>query len=93
MTDRQLIGMLQQEGFLYILGTLILSIGVGSALGYPVFLWAKEKGMFGISNYHYPAAAAGIISLSLLLIQIILVFSLSRAVKKKTLVERIRFSE
>lgn len=93
MTDKQLVAMLQQEGLFYTAGTLILSIGLGSLIGYPVFLYAKENGMFNITNYHYPITAAVVISLILILIQIILAIGLGRSVKKESLIERIRFSE
>lgn len=40
MSDRQLMKMLQLEGIFYTVGTLIISIGVGSLAGYPLFLYA-----------------------------------------------------
>ena len=46
MSDRQLMKMLQLEGIFYTVGTLIISIGVGSLAGYPLFLYAKRTGMF-----------------------------------------------
>ncbi len=52
MSDRQLMKMLQLEGIFYTVGTLIISIGVGSLAGYPLFLYAKRTGMFDISTYH-----------------------------------------
>lgn len=58
MSDRQLMKMLQLEGIFYTVGTLIISIGVGSLAGYPLFLYAKRTGMFDISTYHYPVTAA-----------------------------------
>lgn len=57
MSDRQLMKMLQLEGIFYTVGTLIISIGVGSLAGYPLFLYAKRTGMFDISTYHYPVTA------------------------------------
>ena len=48
MSDRQLMKMLQLEGIFYTVGTLIISIGVGSLAGYPLFLYAKRTGMFDI---------------------------------------------
>ena len=50
MSDRQLMKMLQLEGIFYTVGTLIISIGVGSLAGYPLFLYAKRTGMFDIST-------------------------------------------
>ena len=64
MSDRQLMKMLQLEGIFYTVGTLIISIGVGSLAGYPLFLYAKRTGMFDISTYHYPVTAAIIIMVS-----------------------------
>ena len=71
MSDRQLMKMLQLEGIFYTVGTLIISIGVGSLAGYPLFLYAKRTGMFDISTYHYPVTAAIIIILTLFVIQML----------------------
>lgn len=93
MSDRQLMQMLQLEGLFYTLGTLIISVGLGSLAGYPVFLYAKSHGMFGITNYHYPITASVTIAVVLLLIQVLLAAGLAKSVKKDSLIERIRFSE
>lgn len=66
---------------------------LGSLAGYPLFRYAKSHGMFGITNYHYPVAAAVIISVTLLIIQILLAVVVAKSVKKASLIERIRFSE
>lgn len=91
MSDRQL--MLQLEGIFYTVGTLIISIGVGSLAGYPLFLYAKRTGMFDISTYHYPVTAAIIIILTLFVIQMLLAIFIAKSVRKDSLIERIRFSE
>lgn len=93
MTERQLTRMLQLEGLFYTVGTLIISIGGGSLLGYPVFLWAKKKGLLSISSFHYPVAAACIVTISLLVVQMLLAFYLGKSVKKESLIDRIRYSE
>lgn len=93
MSDQQLTQMLQLEGLFYTIGTLILSVGVGSALGYPVFLWAKWNGMFNISRYHYPVVAAIVVTVVLLTIQMLLAIILGKSVKKESIIERIRISE
>lgn len=93
MTDNQLVRMLVQEGLFYTIGTLIMSVGLGSTLGYPVFLWAKNNHMFNISHYHYPVTTTIVIIVVLVLIQAILAIALGRSVKKESLIERIRFSE
>ncbi|MEH2945577.1 FtsX-like permease family protein [Sporofaciens sp. JLR.KK001] len=93
MSDSQLMKMLQLEGLFYTAGTLAISVGLGSLAGYPVFLYAKKHGMFNISAYHYPAAAAVVVSIVLLALQIALAAGISRSVRKNSLIERIRFSE
>lgn len=93
MSDRQLMKMLQLEGIFYAVGTLIISIGVGSLAGYPLFLYAKRTGMFDISTYHYPVTAAIIIILTLFVIQMLLAIFIAKSVRKDSLIERIRFSE
>lgn len=93
MSDRQLMKMLQLEGIFYTVGTLIISIGVGSLAGYPLFLYAKRTGMFDISTYHYPVTAAIIIILTLFVIQMLLAIFIAKSVRKDSLIERIHFSE
>lgn len=93
MSDRQLMKMLQLEGIFYTVGTLIISIGVGSLAGYPLFLYAKRTGMFDISTYHYPVTAAIIIILTLFVIQMLLAIFIAKSERKDSLIERIRFSE
>lgn len=92
MSDGQLHKMLQLEGMFYTIGTLIISVGGGSLAGYPIFLWAKEQGIFNISNYHYPTEAAVIVAVTLLIVQVLLTACLGKSVKKESLIERIRFN-
>ena len=87
MSDRQLMKMLQLEGIFYTVGTLIISIGVGSLAGYPLFLYAKRTGMFDISTYHYPVTAAIIIILTLFVIQMLLAIFIAKSVRKDSLIE------
>jgi putative ABC transport system permease protein len=93
MSDSQLMKMLQLEGLFYTAGTLVISVGLGSLAGYPVFLYARESGLMEIRNYHYPVTAAVAVSAVLLLLQIVLAVGIGRSVRKNTLIERIRFSE
>ena len=93
MSDRQLMKMLQLEGIFYTVGTLIISIGVGSLAGYPLFLYAKRTGMFDISTYHYPVTAAIIIILTLFVSLMFWAIFIAKSVRKDSLIERIRFSE
>ncbi|MBR1931779.1 MAG: ABC transporter permease [Lachnospiraceae bacterium] len=93
MTDRQLQIMLVEEGLFYTLGTLFVTIGVGSALGYLLYVVAKEEYILGIRSYSYPVQMVCIIVAVLTLIQIFLALVLGKSVKKESLIDRIRFSE
>lgn len=93
MSDSQLMRMLQLEAAFYTFGTLLVSIVAGSLAGYPAFLYAKKNGMFEIAAYHFPIEAALMISAVLIIIQIALTVGIGRSVRKKSLIERIRFSE
>jgi len=92
MSDAQLYKMLQFEGLFYTAGTLIVAVGGGSLVGYPIFLWAKNKGFFNISNYHYPTEAAITVILVLVIVQSILTLLLGKSMKKESIIDRIRFS-
>ncbi|MDE5965401.1 MAG: FtsX-like permease family protein [Lachnospiraceae bacterium] len=93
MTNKQLTAMLWQEGMFYTFGTLIISVGFGSVLGYPAYLWAKHDGLLSIHEYHYPWTAAIIVTVVMIVLQCVLAFVLSRSVQRDSLIERIRFSE
>lgn len=92
MTDSQLLKMLQFEGLFYTVGTLIVAVGGGSLAGYPVFLWAREQGMFSIRNYHYPLEVTLIMVALLIFVQVILIVVIEKSVKKESLIDRIRFA-
>ena len=91
MSDLQLQIMLQFEGGGYTVGTLIIAAGGGSIAGYPVFLWARDNGMFSIRDYHYPLAATLIMAAVLVFVQIIMTVAVGKSVKKNSLIDRIRF--
>lgn len=93
MSDRQLMKMLQMEGLFYTLGTLVVSVGAGSLIGYPVFLYAKASKMLEITTYHYPFAAAVIVSATLFAVQALLAFAVAKSVHKDALIDRVRFQE
>lgn len=91
MSDLQLQKMLQLEGLFYTVGTLLVAVGGGSAVGYPVFLWAKDAGMFNIRYYHYPLEATLLMILVLVLVQAMMTFAIGKSIKKDSLIDRIRF--
>lgn len=91
MSDLQIQKMLQLEGLFYTAGTLIIAVGGGSLAGYPVFLWAKNNGIFSIKNYHYPVTATLLMIGVLMFVQIIISVVLGKSVKKDSIIDRIRF--
>ena len=70
---------------------MLQAVGGGSMAGYPIFLWAKNNGMFNIRSYHYPLAATLIMMIVLAFVQVIMVFIIEKSVKKDSLIDRIRF--
>lgn len=93
MSGRQTMYMLQLEGIFYTAGTLAVSLGIGSILGYGAFLWAKEEGIMSIKVYHYPAVPAVCLAGIVLAVQILITFFVNRSFKKLSLIDRIRFAE
>lgn len=93
LSEKQLMKMLQIEGLFYTAGALILSIGLGSALGYVAFFAAKKEHMMNIQYYHYPVGAAAAMIVIVLVVEMILILVISRSLRKQSLIDRIRFSE
>ena len=93
MTNVQLARMLQMEGLIFTVGTLLISLTFGNAAGYILFLKCKNTGMIGLNDYHFPMAEILAMSGILLMLQIILSAFMSRKLQKDSLVERIRYEE
>ena len=93
MSEVQLVRMLQAEGLFYTLGTLLLSIGLGSLAGYGVFLNAKADRMFNITQYHYPLIPALVLAAVVAVGQLLLTYGVSANFRKLSLIDRIRYSE
>ena len=91
MTNRQLNQMLQLEGILFSVGTVVVSLAVGSPLGYALFCYAKENHIYAINEYHFPMLEIGIMLLVILALQMGLSFLLSRNLRRESLVERISY--
>lgn len=91
MTNRQLNHMLQMEGLLFTIGTMIVAVGVGSPLGYATFHYAKNHGIVGLNQYHFPWIAVLGMILVIGLLQSVLSFFLSKNLRKASLVERIQY--
>ena len=93
MSEKQLVRMMQAEGLFYTLGTLAVSLGLGSLAGYCVFLYAKAEGMLNIAVFHYPVIQAVILAATVTVVQLLLTYGVSRSFRRLSLIERIRYSE
>ena len=93
MSEKQLMLMMQTEGLFYTLGTLAVSLGLGSLAGYCVFLYAKAEGMLNITFFHYPVIQAVILAATVTVVQLLLTYGVSRSFRRLSLIERIRYSE
>jgi putative ABC transport system permease protein len=93
MTNTQLNHMLQTEGFIFTLGTILIALVVGMPAGYMMFIYGKKNSIFSLNIYHIPFVEVGIMITVIALLQIILSYFLSRNIKKESLVERIRYYE
>ena len=92
MSQRQLVKMLQLEGIFYTVGTLIVSLGIGSLAGYGVFLYAKAENIMNITEYHYPVIPMVILVIFVAMVQIGLTYAISRSFRRVSLIERIRYA-
>lgn len=93
LSEKQLIRMLQMEGLFYTVGTLAVSLGIGSLAGYGTFLYAKAKHMLNIKVYHYPIIQAVALAVIVAAVQMLLTYVISRSFRKQSLIERVRYSE
>ena len=89
----RLIRMLQLEGIIYTLGTLAVSVGIGSLVGYGAFLYAKTRHMFQISEYHFPVVPAVLLICVVAFLQVLLTYGVSANFRKLSLIDRIRYAE
>lgn len=90
LSSRQLNQMLQSEGMFYTLGTVAVTLTVGTGLGW--FLCESIRRFSDVSyiDYHFPLIPVLLFLAVFLLIQISISFVSSNMVQKQSLVERIR---
>lgn len=91
MSNKQLNRMLQTEGLIFTIGTVIISLVFGIPLGYGAFLYGKNSGWIGLHVYHFPIKEVVIMIAVIIALQCFLSFILSKNIKKESLVERIRY--
>lgn len=93
MTKKQLSHMLQMEGLVFTVGTLLVSLSLGNVLGYLAWMKCKAEHVFGISTYGVPVAELLVMTGILLVLQMVLSGYMSGYLQKEALIERIRHQE
>lgn len=93
MTKKQLNRMLQMEGLVFTVGTLLVSLSLGNVLGYLAWLKCKAGHVIGISTYSVPVAELLVMAGILLVLQAALSGYMSSYLQKEALIERIRHQE
>ena len=91
MTNQQLNQMLQLEGILFSVGTVLVSLAAGCPLGYGLFRYAKGEHIYGMNQYHFPMLEIGLMISVIVLLQAFLSYLLSKNLRKESLVERINY--
>lgn len=93
MSNRQMKKMLQLEGLFYAGGITLLSVGVGSLLGYACYRYAVTHALMQIKSYHYPVIQVLLLVGLTLLIQLLLTVATTTVVNKEPVIKRIQASE
>lgn len=93
LSDKQLIKMFQIEGLFYTAGTLVVTLVLGNIAGFAMFLNAKAERMLNIKTYNYPLVPTILLIITIVIIQFVLTYAISRSFKKQSLIDRVRFSE
>lgn len=93
LSRKQMNRMLQMEGMFYTFGTLVISLGIGSAAGYGVFLYARNTRMLNIQAYHYPLCQAMLLTGAVTALQMLLTYAVTGSLRRRSLIEQIRYSE
>lgn len=93
MSNGQMKRMLQTEGLVYAGGILLLGVGVGSFLGYLVYLYAESHSLMEIKTYQYPFIQVLLMIVLVVVVQGILTYMTTTIVNKETVIKRIQASE
>ena len=93
LSDRQLRKMLDCEGMVFTVGSLIAALTAGNFFGYLLFLWAKASHMMSISQYHYPLWETVALVAVLLIGQLVCSRVIHGKIRKESLIDRIRHGE
>lgn len=93
LSGSQLLVMLRTESLCYVFGTLLITLTVGSAVGYAVCKVFDNIGIFGKLTYHFPVLPVIIFTLLLLAVWLIYAIVAQRICKKQSLIDCIKAGE
>lgn len=93
MSNQQMKKMLRTEGFVYAGGIILLVGGLGSILGYLVYLYAESHSLMQIKVYQYPLIQVLLMIFLVVIVQLILTYATTTIVNKETVIKRIQASE
>lgn len=93
MSSQQMKKMLRTEGFVYAGGIILLAVGLGSILGYLVYLYAESHSLMQIKVYQYPLIQVLLMIFLVVIVQLILTYATTTIVNKETVIKRIQASE
>lgn len=93
MSNQQMKKMLRTEGFVYAGGIILLAGGLGSILGYLVYLYAESHSLMQIKVYKYPLIQVLLMIFLVVIVQLILTYATTTIVNKETVIKRIQASE
>lgn len=93
MSNQQMKKMLRTEGFVYAGGIILLAGGLGSILGYLVYLYAESHSLMQIKVYQYPLIQVLLMIFLVVIVQLILTYATTTIVNKETVIKRIQASE
>ena len=93
MSNQQMKKMLRTEGFVYAGGIILLAGGLGSILGYLVYLYAESHSLMQIKVYQDPLIQVLLMIFLVVIVQLILTYATTTIVNKETVIKRIQASE
>lgn len=93
MSDHQMKKMLRTEGLIYALGIILLAGGLGSILGYLVYLYAESNALLQIKVYQYPLIQVLLMIFLVVIVQLILTYATTTIVNRESVIKRIQASE
>ena len=93
MSNGQMKKMLRLEGMFYAGGIVLLAAGLGSIIGYLVFLYIEAEGIMQIRTYSYPFLQVILLIAVVVIVQLILTTATIHLVNKETVITRIQASE